>query len=61
LQIELRYTNYLDCGAIDERRPQLDPRRLEAAQARLRPAFSAALAAICQGPNGPAPVLSVKS
>jgi N-formylglutamate amidohydrolase len=47
LQLELRYTNYLDCGAIDERRPQLDSERLAAAQARLRPAISAAFAACC--------------
>jgi len=43
LQIELRYTNYLDCSHIDHDRPQLDPARVSALQARLRPALQAAI------------------
>jgi len=46
LQLELRYTNYLDCVKIDEPgRPELESARLSAAQARLRPALSKAIAA----------------
>jgi N-formylglutamate deformylase len=44
LQIELRYTIYLDCAKIDEPgRPELDPSRIAAAQARLRPAMARAI------------------
>ncbi|HEX5083039.1 MAG TPA: N-formylglutamate amidohydrolase, partial [Blastocatellia bacterium] len=44
LQLELRYTIYLDCATIDEPgRPELDPSRIAAAQARLRPAISRAI------------------
>ncbi|UPJ79759.1 N-formylglutamate amidohydrolase [Bradyrhizobium sp. 183] len=40
LQIELRYTTYLDCTHIDEPiRPQLDPMRLAQLKPRLRDAF----------------------
>ncbi|MET0792389.1 MAG: N-formylglutamate amidohydrolase [Polyangiaceae bacterium] len=45
LQLELRYTNYLDCSQIDERRPWLEPDRIAAARARLLPALSQAIAA----------------
>ncbi len=44
LQLELRYTTYLDCAKIDEPgRPELDPARVAAAQARLRPAMDRAI------------------
>jgi len=44
LQIELRYTTYLDCAKIDEPgRPKLDPSRIAAAHARLRPAMVRAI------------------
>lgn len=44
LQLELRYTAYLDCAKIDEPgRPKLDPSRIATAQARLRPAFARAI------------------
>ena len=47
LQIELRYTTYLDCSKIDEPgRPKLDPSRIAAAQARLRPAVARAIASL---------------
>jgi N-formylglutamate amidohydrolase len=47
LQIELRYTNYLDCAKIDEPgRPELDPSRIAAAQARLRPVMARAIDAL---------------
>jgi N-formylglutamate deformylase len=45
LQLELRYTNYLDCSLIDERPPSLDLDRIAAARARLRPALARAIAA----------------
>jgi len=49
LQIELRYTTYLDCSAIDEPgRPLYDPSRIIAAQARLRPAMDHAIATLTQ-------------
>ena len=44
LQIELRYTNYLDCARIELDRPSFDPARTLALQARLRPALEEALA-----------------
>jgi N-formylglutamate deformylase len=45
LQLELRYTTYLDCTKIDEpERPTLDPFRIAAAQAKLRPALESAIA-----------------
>jgi N-formylglutamate deformylase len=47
LQIELRYTIYLDCAKIDEPgRPELDPARIAAAQARLRPALARAIGSL---------------
>jgi N-formylglutamate amidohydrolase len=47
LQLELRYTTYLDCAKIDQPgRPELDPSRIAAAQARLQPAMARALAAL---------------
>jgi N-formylglutamate deformylase len=47
LQLELRYTNYLDCAKIDEPGlPKLDPLRIAAAQARLRPAMARAIGAL---------------
>jgi N-formylglutamate amidohydrolase len=47
LQIELRYTIYLDCAKIDEPgRPELDPSRIAAAQARLQPAIARAIDAL---------------
>ncbi|WP_461324840.1 N-formylglutamate amidohydrolase [Bradyrhizobium diazoefficiens] len=40
LQIELRYTTYLDCTHIDKPiRPQLDPMRLAKLKPRLREVF----------------------
>ena len=42
LQVELRYTTYLDCARIDEPVvPAVDPARIQQVQARLRPAFQA--------------------
>ncbi len=47
LQIELRYTTYIDCSSIDEPgRPNLDTSRIADAQARLRPAFERAIASL---------------
>jgi N-formylglutamate deformylase len=47
LQIELRYTVYLDCAKIDEPgRPELDPSRIAAAQARLQPAMTRAITSL---------------
>ena len=47
LQLELRYTTYLDCSKIDEPgRPILDPSRIAAAQARLRPALKSAISSL---------------
>src|SRR5262245_19209728 len=47
LQLELRYTTYLDCSKIDEPgRPMLDPSRIAAAQARLRPAMESAISSL---------------
>jgi N-formylglutamate deformylase len=45
LQLELRYTNYIDCSLIDEQPPSLDRDRIAKAQARLRPALHQAIAA----------------
>jgi N-formylglutamate deformylase len=47
LQLELRYTTYLDCAKIDEPgRPELDPSRIAEAQSRLRPALARAIGAL---------------
>lgn len=47
LQLELRYTIYLDCVKIDEPgRPELDPARIADAQSRLRPALARAIASL---------------
>jgi N-formylglutamate deformylase len=49
LQLEIRYTAYLDCSMIDEPgRPVLDPGRIAAAQSRLRPALARAIASLVQ-------------
>ena len=48
LQIELRYTNYLDTRCIDRDRPAFDPGRTAALQGRLRPALESAIAAFCE-------------
>jgi len=41
LQIELRYTTYMDCSRIDEPiRPQIDPTRLQSLKPKLRDAFN---------------------
>jgi N-formylglutamate deformylase len=44
LQIELRYTNYLDCSHIERDRPTFDPERAATLAARLRAALGAAIA-----------------
>jgi N-formylglutamate deformylase len=50
LQIELRYTAYLDCSKIDEPgRPVFDPSRIAAAQARLRHVLEGAIASVVPG------------
>jgi N-formylglutamate deformylase len=47
LQIEIRYTTYLDCAKIDQPgRPELDPSRIAAAQSRLRPAMTRAIGSL---------------
>jgi hypothetical protein len=47
LQIELRYTTYLDCSQIDEPdRPILEPDRLARARARVRQALEHAIAVL---------------
>jgi len=44
LQLEIRYTTYLDCAKIDEPgRPPFDPIRIAAAQERIRPAMAGAI------------------
>lgn len=44
LMIELRYTTYLDCTNIDEPgRPRLEKSRINAVQAKLRPAMNDAI------------------
>jgi N-formylglutamate deformylase len=46
LQIELRYTTYLDCSTIDEpMRPTMDTRKWDLLQAKLRQALRSAVAA----------------
>jgi N-formylglutamate amidohydrolase len=46
LQLEIRYTNYIECSRIDvPGRPLLDPERIVRAQARLRPALCQAISA----------------
>jgi len=52
LQLELRYTTYLDCSKIDEPgRPKLDSLRISRAQARLRPAVTRAISLLSQIPE----------
>ena len=52
LQIELRYTNYLDTRHIVRDRPTFDPARAAELEARLRPALEMAIAAFLdQGPG----------
>lgn len=47
LQLEIRYTTYLDCAKIDDPgRPEFDPSRIAAAQARLRPAMTRAIGSL---------------
>src|SRR5262245_13966431 len=47
LQLEVRYTTYLGCSQVEEPgRPKLDPPRIAAAQARLRPAVARAIASL---------------
>ena len=45
LQLELRYTNYLDCSLIDEQPPRIDRARIATLQTRLRPALARAITA----------------
>ncbi len=49
VQLEIRYTTYLDCSRIDEPgRPTLDPARIAAVQTRLRPALEQVIAAFVE-------------
>jgi N-formylglutamate amidohydrolase len=50
LQVELRYTTYLDCTNIDQPgRPKLDPFRVAAIQVKLRPAMERVIASLSEG------------
>jgi N-formylglutamate amidohydrolase len=50
LQIELRYTTYLDCSTIDEpMRPTMDTTKWDRLQAKLRQALESAVAAAIAG------------